>query len=89
MTNPNIADVAVIGRPDESAGELPMAFIVKSGKITKQEVIEFVKSNVNPQKYLRGGVEFVDVIPKSASGKILRNQLRKRVKESMNLHSKL
>ena len=89
MTNPNIADVAVIGRPDESAGELPMAFIVKSGKITKQEVIEFVKSNVNPQKYLRGGVEFVDVIPKSASGKILRNQLRKRVEESMNLHSKL
>ena len=89
MTNPNIADVAVIGRPDESAGELPMAFIVKSGEITKQEVIEFVKSNVNPQKYLRGGIEFVDVIPKSASGKILRNQLRKRIKESMNLHSKL
>ncbi|RDD38269.1 4-coumarate--CoA ligase 1 [Trichoplax sp. H2] len=89
LTNPKVADVAVIGRPDDDAGELPMAFIVRSGEITKQEIIDFVKDNVNPQKYLRGGVEFLDIIPKSASGKILRNQLRKRIKESTSLHSKL
>ncbi|EDV29294.1 uncharacterized protein TRIADDRAFT_19929 [Trichoplax adhaerens] len=89
LTNEKIADAAVIGRPDLEAGELPMAFIVKKSEISKEEIIEFVKSKVSPHKYLRGGIEFADIIPKSASGKILRRELRKRVAELTKLQSKL
>ena len=74
----NIDDAAVIGVPDEKAGELPKAFVVPKGDISPEDVAEFVAERVAPQKKLRGGVEFVDKIPKSASGKILRKDLRKR-----------
>ena len=48
----------------------------------RQEIIDFVKSELAPYKQLRGGVEFVDEIPKSASGKILRKELRDRAKKT-------
>ena len=74
----NIDDAAVIGVPDEKSGELPKAFVVPKGDISPEDVVEFVAERVAPHKKLRGGVEFVDKIPKSASGKILRKDLRKR-----------
>jgi len=74
----NIDDAAVIGVPDEKSGELPKAFVVPKGEISPQDVVDFVAERVAPHKKLRGGVEFVDKIPKSASGKILRKDLRKR-----------
>ena len=74
----NIDDAAVIGVPDEKSGELPKAFVVPKGDISPEGVVEFVAERVAPHKKLRGGVEFVDKIPKSASGKILRKDLRKR-----------
>lgn len=81
----------MVGVPDPSAGELPKAFVVKKGQITHKEVVDFVAAKVAPYKKLRGGVEFVDQIPKNPSGKILRRLLRKKEAERKqnNLRHKL
>ncbi|MGB0383985.1 MAG: 4-coumarate--CoA ligase family protein [Ardenticatenaceae bacterium] len=69
-----IADVAVIPSPDEEAGEVPKAFIVKKAPISADEIMSWVAQQVAPQKKIRR-VEFVEKIPKSLSGKILRRLL--------------
>ncbi|KAH8363544.1 hypothetical protein KR084_011430 [Drosophila pseudotakahashii] len=83
LTNDKIKDAAVIGKPDEEAGELPMAFVVKQANVqlTESDVIQFVNDNASPAKRLRGGVIFVDEIPKNPSGKILRRILRDMLKK--------
>ncbi len=77
ITHPKVNDVAVIGIPDESAGELPKAFIVRSpgSEVTAEDLQAFVAEHVASYKHIRL-VEFIDEIPKSASGKILRRLLR-------------
>ena len=77
ITHPAILDVAVIGIPDDSAGELPKAFVVRApgAEIDEDAVKDFVREHVASYKQIRL-VEFVGEIPKSASGKILRRMLR-------------
>ena len=79
LTHPAVADVAVLGVPaSEDVGELPKAFVVlKPGAEAKGEELEaFVAERVSPHSKLRGGVAFVEAIPKSAAGKILRRVLK-------------
>ena len=78
LSNPKIKDAGVIGIPDEAAGELPFAFIVKDPNtdLTEQDVKDFVSKNISNPKWLRGGVKFIDEIPKNPSGKILRREMK-------------
>uniref|UniRef100_A0A6M2E099 Putative acyl-coa synthetase n=1 Tax=Xenopsylla cheopis TaxID=163159 RepID=A0A6M2E099_XENCH len=81
LTHPGVMDCAVIGMPDEEAGELPLAFIVPNAKYnpTKRELQDFVAGKVSHAKRLHGGIEFIDEIPKNPTGKILRRVLRERI----------
>jgi len=125
LTHPFVADVAVIPVPDDKAGEVPKAYIVKSASVPLEEndqyaaflfplplptfyrvpsdpvitaivarppankapsivardIQKFVEQHKSRHKWLAGGVEFIDVIPKSPSGKILRRFLRDKEKE--------
>jgi acyl-coenzyme A synthetase/AMP-(fatty) acid ligase len=79
-SHPKVKDVAVLGLYSKSiASEVPRAYIVPLGEPSQalaKELVKFVHDQVAQHKRLRGGVVFVQEIPKSASGKILRRLLK-------------
>lgn len=63
--------------PDERAGELPRAYVVRANDSTSEdELHKFLSSRVAGFKQLKGGIRFVDELPKNATGKLLRKTLK-------------
>lgn len=77
-SHPKVLDAAVVGVPHPTYGEVPRGFIVKKPAVdvTDKELQEFVANKVVQYKHLIGGIQFVEVIPKNASGKIMRRNLK-------------
>ena len=82
-----VDDVAVVGVESAELGtEVPRAYIVRKGGLAAirqnddQKIIQWLNVKVANHKKLRGGVKFVDVVPKSVSGKILRRILKEQAK---------
>ncbi|KKZ65685.1 hypothetical protein EMCG_01247 [[Emmonsia] crescens] len=88
LTHPHVADAAVIAVADDAAGEVPKAYVVKANNspandhVLIRDIQKHVSDHKAHYKWLKGGVELTDVIPKTASGKILRRHLRDRDREA-------
>lgn len=79
--HPDILDAVVVGAPSVKTGEVPRAFVVRkpNSTVTAEEIQEFVAKQVIKYKQLTGGVYFIDSIPKTPTGKILRREVKKLV----------
>jgi acyl-CoA synthetase (AMP-forming)/AMP-acid ligase II len=80
LTHPGIADAAVIGVYNDAGNEVPRAYVVRqqaAAGLSESEVMMYVAERVAPYKRVRQ-VTFIDQVPRAASGKILRRQLRER-----------
>jgi long-chain acyl-CoA synthetase len=81
LEHPAVKECGVVGRPHSEAGEIPVAFVALRGGFVEnsklgEELCAFVADRLTPYKQPRE-VHFLDAIPKTASGKILRRELRK------------
>jgi len=74
--HPDVIEVGVFGLPEPTVQELVTALVVKkeNGSVTEEELIELVNSKVDDFKKLRGGVKFVEKLPRNPQGKLLRRQ---------------
>lgn len=77
--HPDVLDAVVIGIGHPKCGEVPKAFVVRrtASQISEKDIENFVAKKVIKFKRLTGGVQFVDHIPKTSTGKILRREIRK------------
>ena len=87
LGHPAIADSAVISVSHSYSGEVPLAFVVLKPGISnpnpeelEKQIMEYVRERKSESKWIEGGVRFVEEIPRSPIGKILRRVLRDRVK---------
>jgi len=76
MSHPKVADCAVIGVPSDKWGETPKAIVVKAGEVTEQEIIDYCRERLAHFK-CPTSVDFIDVIPRNPTGKVLKRELRK------------
>lgn len=77
LKHPDVADVGVLGVPHDRMGEAPRAYIVAKKSLREEDINQFLEPRVAPHKRLVGGVVFVSELPKSATGKLLRRELKK------------
>ncbi|MFB6530893.1 MULTISPECIES: AMP-binding protein [unclassified Streptomyces] len=83
LTHEGVADAAVIGVTDADGTEIPKAYVVRQAAapgLTAEDVMAHVAARVSPYKKVRD-VEFIEAVPRAASGKILRRELRDRDRE--------
>ncbi|KAJ8488324.1 hypothetical protein ONZ45_g13990 [Pleurotus djamor] len=101
LGHPYVGDVAVVSIPDDYSGELPLAYVVPATDIAERiknpaeaekvraELIKHVSDHKVKYKWLEGGLEFIDAIPKNPSGKLLRRVLRDKARADRKLRAKL
>ncbi|MFX0005010.1 MAG: 4-coumarate--CoA ligase family protein, partial [Candidatus Hermodarchaeota archaeon] len=88
--NPHVFDAAVIGKPSTEldVGQIPKAFIIlkpeSKDKVNEQDIMNWVAERISAYKKIRE-VEFVDEVPKSGSGKILRRKLVEQEKNRLGI----
>lgn len=77
--HPDVVEAVVVGIPHPVCGEVPRAFVVKRHKstATEEDIKAFVAKQLARHKHLTGGVDFVDQIPKTNTGKILRREVKR------------
>ena len=90
LSHPEILDAAVIGVEAEGT-EVPRAYVVVANRqvTTEEKIKQFVKEHLASYKQLRGGVMYLDAIPKSPSGKVLRKDLRAMVQRNERTRANL
>lgn len=87
LLHPAVADVCVVPIPDASSGELPLAYVVIAASYgdsrgsLRTQLLESVSESLSQHKRLAGGIEFVDALPKTASGKTQRKVLKEKARE--------
>ncbi|KAJ7678162.1 phenylacetyl-CoA ligase [Mycena polygramma] len=95
LTHPSIVDAAVVGVPDDYSGELPMAFVVLQPTLATSDelrasIFKHVADVKSKHKWLTGGIQFTDAIPRNPSGKILRRLLRAQLNGAVRgVHARL
>uniref|UniRef100_A0A0N5AHV5 AMP-binding domain-containing protein n=1 Tax=Syphacia muris TaxID=451379 RepID=A0A0N5AHV5_9BILA len=79
-----VKECAVVGVPDEVSGQVPKAYVVinKESKLTKNHINDIIRSKFSSYKQLAGGIEFIDELPKTASGKVSKHLLLEKLSRS-------
>jgi len=91
LAHPDVDDCVVIGVPSDREGEVPKAFVVRAqggaieegDAVLRRRLLKHVEQGKTNYKWLRGGLDFIEAVPKSPSGKILRRLIRDQEKEKM------
>ena len=80
LSHPAVAEAGVVGMTDDKWGQVPAAFIVKSGEVTEEEILHFCEEKLAKYKVPKKAW-FLEELPRNASKKLLRRELRQLVEE--------